>query len=769
MALDYPLRLFVREGERGLSSAVVHGMCRAQFNVLVVMDADLSHPPEKIPELVAVLENENADFVIASRYIPGGSTDENWGTLRCLNSKIATLLARPLTSTRDPMSGFFAIRRDTFLQADVLDPIGYKIGLELMVKCGCKKVQEVPIQFRDRGFGESKLSFRQQLNYLVHLVRLYDYRFEHLSCPVKFCLVGATGLGLDLVMFAALLVFLPLFAARALAIWIAMSWNFFLNRQFTFGTNRRHGVLKQYGLFCASCLGGATISWSISVWLSHQTVFFGDRPLLAAFLGVIAGTGLNYLFSRHITFRLNPAKAGNSTTCRCKMVGINEDNTMVTNLGGLRAFLNSLVKIAGGEEARKQVLLIGLLAAMMLGLRLLAMAFVPLIPEEAYYWMYAKNPALSYFDHPPMVAWVIGVGTAIFGDTEFGVRIVGNVLMIGASLLMYRLGRMWFGTASGVFAAVLLQILPVYFGTGFIATMDAPLLFFWLTCMLGVTVALKEDRPWGWYLGGAGLGLAMLSKYTGVFLVPGALLAVVVYRPWRRHLVTIHPYLGILLAMALFSPVIIWNAQHDWASFRFQFLNRWDADSVSVTSVLEFIGFQVLITTPLVLWGGGRRVLRKFRRLPRGLAPPYLISLAFSLPLLLVMAYKSFYDIHLNWTLPVYLSIFPIVGHWVAATMRLRTDRGRGDVLRKVWALTAVFCIGLNILLSMYVLVLQPRVKWVSAFGPWKQLAQVVEEHEERLENESGEEPLIVADGKYRFRDRPWQCLCGLLSGPRRH
>lgn len=395
--------------------------------------------------------------------------------------------------------------------------------------------------------------------------------------------------------------------------------------------------------------------------------------------------------------------------------------------------------------------MLGLLAGVMLGLRLLAMALVPLIPEEAYYWMYAKHPALSYFDHPPMVAWVIGAGTAIFGDTEFGVRIVDNVLMIGASLLMYRFGRAWFGTFTGVLAALLLHILPAYFGTGFIATMDAPLVFFWLLCMVGVTAALKEDRAWGWYLGGAGLGLAMLSKYTGVFLAPGALLAVVAYRPWRQHLLTIHPYLGILLAIALFSPVIIWNAQHDWASFHFQFLNRWDADPVSVTSVLKFVGFQVLVATPLVLWGGGMLVLRKVGRLRRGLAPRYLIVLAFSLPLLAVMAYKSFYDIHLNWTLPAYLSVFPLVGHGVAITMRLQTNRHHGYALRKAWAVTTIFCVGLNILLSMYLLVLQPRVKWVSAFGPWKQLAEVVEEYEDRLEKERGEEPLIVAEGKCRL------------------
>jgi hypothetical protein len=90
-----------------------------------------------------------------------------------------------------------------------------------------------------------------------------------------------------------------------------------------------------------------------------------------------------------------------------------------------------------------------LLMAAALALRLLGMALVPLVSEEAYYWMYAQHPALSYFDHPPMVAWVTGLGTAVAGNTEFGVRLVGSLLMLGASLLMYRFGRAWFSPAAG--------------------------------------------------------------------------------------------------------------------------------------------------------------------------------------------------------------------------------------------------------------------------------------------------------------------------------
>jgi dolichol-phosphate mannosyltransferase len=180
LAVKYPVRLFVRQGERGLSSAVIHGMGQTSGEVLVVMDADLSHPPEKVPELYAAVKADEADFAVGSRYVPGGGTDDNWGLFRWLNSKVATLLAWPLTSCRDPMSGFFAIRKETFQAAEKLSPVGYKIGLELIVKCGCQRIKEVPILFANRLHGESKLSLREQFLYLRHLKRLYQYKLRNL-------------------------------------------------------------------------------------------------------------------------------------------------------------------------------------------------------------------------------------------------------------------------------------------------------------------------------------------------------------------------------------------------------------------------------------------------------------------------------------------------------------------------------------------------------------------------------------------------------------
>jgi dolichol-phosphate mannosyltransferase len=172
-----PVRLITRQGQRDLSTAVIEGFRQAHGEILVCMDADLSHPPEAIPRLIEQLYQSEVDFVIGSRYVEGGTTDENWGPLRWLNSKLATLLARPFTLIKDPMSGFFAIRRSVFKSAGSLNPIGYKIGLELIVKCGCKEIREIPIHFAMRKFGQSKLNFGEQLNYLRHIYRLLNYKY----------------------------------------------------------------------------------------------------------------------------------------------------------------------------------------------------------------------------------------------------------------------------------------------------------------------------------------------------------------------------------------------------------------------------------------------------------------------------------------------------------------------------------------------------------------------------------------------------------------
>lgn len=191
LSKTYPIRLIVREVPKdGLGGAVLHGIAQARGDALVVMDADLQHPPEKLPELLAPLDRNEADFVLGSRHVPGGSVGETWGLFRKINSDIATALARPFAGrVTDPMSGFFALKRSTFDRAERLTPLGYKIGLELMCKCRVQNVKEIPIHFAERTRGQSKLSIKEQFRYLEHLSRLYDFCYPRLSPIVKFLIV----------------------------------------------------------------------------------------------------------------------------------------------------------------------------------------------------------------------------------------------------------------------------------------------------------------------------------------------------------------------------------------------------------------------------------------------------------------------------------------------------------------------------------------------------------------------------------------------------
>ncbi len=303
-ALALPwVRLVVRTGNRGLSPAVADGFALAGGCTVVVMDADLSHPPEVIPAMLDALDG-GADFVIGSRYVSGGATAEDWGFLRWINSRAATLLARPFTTVRDPMSGFFAFRRALLDNAAPLNPIGYKIGLEVLVKGRCKKAAEVPIFFSQRKHGESKLSLREQLRYLRHLRRLAVFKYGHLAHFAQFSLVGFLG---TLVNLAALTLLdgigVPLKISVAAAILIAMVFNFVLNRQVTFSDAPKGPFLRQLLGFCGACAFGAVVNYGVTLGVIRLWPVLERAPQAASILGILSGLVFNYLASRFIVFR----------------------------------------------------------------------------------------------------------------------------------------------------------------------------------------------------------------------------------------------------------------------------------------------------------------------------------------------------------------------------------------------------------------------------------------------------------------------------------
>jgi dolichol-phosphate mannosyltransferase len=309
LSQDHPVRLITRQDERGLATAVLCGLEQAEGEVLVVMDADLSHPPESVPQLVAACQSEATDFVIGSRYVTGGSIDDSWSWFRHCNSRVASLLAWGLTSAGDPMAGFFALRSTTFEEAKNVNPLGYKIGLELIVRCECQKVTEVPIVFNDRVHGESKLNLHQQVLYLQHLGRLYSAKYARLAQAVKFGLVGLSGMVVDLFIFMMMLQVTNFAVARVIGIMAAITWNFSLNRRITFRTDTHVPLLRQFGKYCGACAMGASVNWTVSLALCTSVPWFEANPAIAAGLGVVCGAFGNYLLCCRWVFRGRKGKA----------------------------------------------------------------------------------------------------------------------------------------------------------------------------------------------------------------------------------------------------------------------------------------------------------------------------------------------------------------------------------------------------------------------------------------------------------------------------
>lgn len=175
LSKSFPIKVIIRKGKLGLSSAVMAGFGIAKADMWGVIDADLSHPPEIIPHLIGLIRDKGKDLTVGSRYVKGGGVDE-WTLIRKLISKGATLLARPLTKVRDPMSGFFFFRK-RILDNVKLTPKGYKILLEILVKARYRSFAEYPYVFQNREVGTSKLGSKTVLHYIKQLFDLYIYKF----------------------------------------------------------------------------------------------------------------------------------------------------------------------------------------------------------------------------------------------------------------------------------------------------------------------------------------------------------------------------------------------------------------------------------------------------------------------------------------------------------------------------------------------------------------------------------------------------------------
>ncbi|WP_038967586.1 glycosyltransferase family 39 protein, partial [Bradyrhizobium diazoefficiens] len=307
----------------------------------------------------------------------------------------------------------------------------------------------------------------------------------------------------------------------------------------------------------------------------------------------------------------------------------------------------------GGADARI-VRNTALVILALVALRLVAAAFTPITFDEAYYWMWSKNLAGGYYDHPPMVAYVIRAGTMIAGDTELGVRLVSILLALPMSYAIYRSAAILFGGArvAATSAILLNATLLAAVGT-LIVTPDAPLLVASSFVLFFLAKVLETGRGVWWLAVGAAVGAALLSKYTAMFFGPAILIWLAAVPKLRRWFLSPWPYLGGLVALALFSPVILWNADHQWVSFAKQ-LGRARIEDFRPVFIAELIPTQIAFATPLVFILGAMGLHALTWRRAGALASRVLIETMFWT----IVAYFVWHSLHArveaNWFAPVY-------------------------------------------------------------------------------------------------------------------
>ena len=303
--------------------------------------------------------------------------------------------------------------------------------------------------------------------------------------------------------------------------------------------------------------------------------------------------------------------------------------------------------------------------------RLAVAAATPLAPDEVYYWAWSRALAPGYLDHPPMVALWIRAGTALLGDTALGVRLLGPLATAVGSVLLWRAAEdLLPGRRAGVVAAVLANA-TLLFGAGSVMmTPDTPLIFFWTAALFGLGRVLATGRAGWWGMVGVAAGLAMTSKYTAVLLAPAVLiwlLAVPSLRPWLRRPA---PWLAVLAALAVFAPVLAWNATHGWASFVRQGGRVGDWQPGRALQFLgELLGGQIGLATPLLaaMFGAGFVAsLRQARRRDPGWT---LLAALLAIPLLVFVQHALGDRVQANWPSLLYpqaaIAAAGLTGKWL--------------------------------------------------------------------------------------------------------
>ena len=323
-------------------------------------------------------------------------------------------------------------------------------------------------------------------------------------------------------------------------------------------------------------------------------------------------------------------------------------------------------------------------------LRLLFAGSFELLKEEAYYWAYAQHLDIGYLDHPPMVAVLIKLGTLLLGDSELAVRIGAMFCWVIAVIFAYRYTIDISTQESALQSALIMAVVPGFFMFGLFMTPDAPLIACWSGSLFYLRRALVDLDQASWVGAGFFLGLGLASKYSIALLGPAVLAFLIIDRQSRHLLIRPYPYGAALLALLVFAPVIVWNMQHEWASFLFQTQNRIEASSEF--SSHELLLFILILLSPvgfaaaLFIFLGRRKFISDGTIDNRNYRFAVILTLV---PLLIFFYFSLNKEIKFNWTCPVWLAALPFMAMTMSRGPSLLSVKAQRRFV-KSWRATVV-------------------------------------------------------------------------------
>jgi dolichol-phosphate mannosyltransferase len=672
--------------------------------IVVVMDAAYRYQTARIGEFALPLARRQVDAVFAAREHNAGESRR--GFVRRLAAHTAVW---PLVDAADPLSGFFAARRDRLLGLS-LTPDSFDLGLELLAQnSGWLRVLDVSVA----AAGEAQMPTPTVLMQRGRRLMALGGGAVSIGRATRFAAVGFIAMAVDFSVFQTLLWFgVRLGSAHIYSFAISVALNFYLNASWTFVASARETgepLWRQYLRFLGVAVAALLLRGGVLGLASDK---LGLPPQLGIVLGI--GTAATVSFLGNAFFVFPTGHAAVPLAMRWRMAAL-----------GSIAFI--------------------------LVLRLIYIGQPNLLPEEAYYWNYAQHLDIGYLDHPPMVAWAIALTTAVFGNGEFGVRIAAALLWLATTCFALAYARNLYGKSAGLVTAMLVAVLPYTFGAAIIMSPDAPLVAAWAAALFFLERALLGERRRAWWGVGAAIGLGLLSKYTIVLLGPAVLVFVIIDPRSRHWLLRPEPYLGALLAALIFAPVILWNVENDWVSFAFQGPRR--MASHFYFGLPELLGEVLLLLTPvgalaagLVLLGRGSGALEAQR---------YRFVTVFTLvPVLVFVAFSLNHAVKLNWTGPSWLALFPAVAAGILATGE--AAGGRVEVgLRSAWqptvaALLLLYALGLH-----YLVLGLPGVPYRNDLRGlplgWNDLARQASAVGAEVAATTGQPPVYVGIDKYTF------------------